>query len=71
MGRPPKEVEMVGIKVRIPKAIHGKVTLLLMDSLRGRVHYGDWTRLMTALLERWVNEQLAEHRRNERDTGTD
>ncbi len=56
MGRTKLEVKKVGIKVRIPAQLHAKVALLLFDPLHGRVHYGDWTSLMTALLQRWVDE---------------
>lgn len=50
----------VGIKVRIPKPLHDTVTLLLLDPSRLRVGYGNWTNLMTQLLEEWVKLQQKE-----------
>lgn len=63
-------VEKVGIKVRIPKVLHDQVTLLMLDPLRMRVGYGNWTSLMTRLLQKWVDEQI-QGARDGRHGGTD
>lgn len=56
--RSKSKIEKVGIKVRIPKSLADQVTLLMLDPLRLRVGYGNWTNLMTNLLQNWVDEQI-------------
>lgn len=58
-GRPKHNEEKIGVKTRIRKSLYAQVHLILLDPLRGKVSYGDWTGLMEHLLEEWLEKQKA------------
>jgi hypothetical protein len=68
MGRHQPEIKKVGVKVRVSEPLYAKLTLLLYDPVRKRIHYGDLTRLLEHLLSKWVLDQLLE-RKNGRQAG--
>lgn len=46
--------------VMIPESVSNKVHLLLMDPLYDRVPYGEKSKLITQLLQQWINTQIKE-----------
>jgi hypothetical protein len=58
MPRPKKTIERVRRTVYIPETLDRKVELLLMDPSKGKAKYGAWSDLTTALLRKWVDEQI-------------
>lgn len=59
MPRPTKAVKPVEKNISLPVDLCTKVDLALWSDLEGRVPYGSWSKLVEALLTRWVNERAA------------
>lgn len=47
-------------KVNIPTTVFAKVNLLLFDPVRGHRKYGEFSKLVTELLQKWLREQEKE-----------
>jgi hypothetical protein len=56
MPRPKRVVASVQKDIAISAPIAAKVDLLLYSELEQRMPYGAWSRLVEALLDRWIKE---------------
>jgi len=53
-------------KITLPATLAGTVELYLFDRLHNKPIYGSRAKLISSLLQRWVDEQQAAARTNER-----
>ena len=58
MPRPRNPDMIVPWKLHIPATLAGRIEYCLHDKLTGKTKYGSRNRLVVALLERWITEQL-------------
>lgn len=56
MPRPPAAVKPIVKELRLPPDIVARTDLILYSHLENRVPYGAWAKLLTQLLEEWLQK---------------
>lgn len=59
MPRPAKAIKPAEKNISLPSDLVAKVDLALWSDLEGRVPFGGWSKLVEALLNRWLAERAA------------
>jgi hypothetical protein len=49
------------LSVKIPRALFDEVRILALDPSTGQARYGFWSRTITMLIRRWLDEQRSPH----------
>lgn len=57
MPRPSKAIKPTEKNISLPSDLVARVDLVLYSDLEHRVPFGAWSKLMEALLMRWLNER--------------
>ncbi len=52
----------VAVKVNLPESLYTKVSLLLLDPVRGKRRYAGLSQVVTQLLQKWVRDQTEEEK---------
>lgn len=59
MPRPAKAIKPAEKNISLPSDLVARVDLVLYSDLEGKVPFGAWSKLVEALLARWLTERAA------------
>ena len=59
MPRPARAVKAVEKSISLPRELCTRVDLALYSDLEGRVPFGAWSKVVEALLNKWLTDRAA------------